>query len=231
MSIELHKVICPEQLERRDLKTDVVVMQLKKYIIDNNLTAGEKLPTEAELSSALHVSRSAIREAMKALESLGLIMTVQGKGRFIKEFDYRKLIDAMTYNVQVGYKDFQEVLQVRKALEYFFIPEAMKNMTKSDCCELDQVVDQMEIDVNEGKSYSAIAETHAKFHQILYRDLGNKLLDALISMFAFFQKMLDKTIDNKELFIQEHRSMIESLRLGDVDGMREKISRHFHDFA
>ncbi|MBO4425120.1 MAG: FadR family transcriptional regulator, partial [Spirochaetales bacterium] len=130
--MEFHKVECPEQLERRDLKTDVVVMQLKKYIIDNELSAGAKLPTEAELSGALHVSRPAIREAMKALESLGLIMTVQGKGRFIREFNYRELIDAMTYNVQVGFKDFQEVLQVRKALEYYFIPEAMQKLTESD---------------------------------------------------------------------------------------------------
>ena len=229
--MEFHKVECPEQLERRDLKTDVVVMQLKKYIIDNELTAGAQLPTEAELSSALHVSRPAIREAMKALESLGLIMTVQGKGRFIREFNYRELIDAMTYNVQVGFKDFQEVLQVRKALEYYFIPEAMQKLTESDLCELDQVVDQMEREVKEGRSYNDIAGTHARFHQIIYRSVGNKLLDALISMFAFFQKMLDKTMDDKVLFIQEHRSMIDSLRSGDVDGMREKISRHFHDFA
>ncbi|MBO4717223.1 MAG: FadR family transcriptional regulator [Spirochaetales bacterium] len=229
--MEFHKVECPEQLERRDLKTDVVVMQLKKYIIDNELSAGAKLPTEAELSGALHVSRPAIREAMKALESLGLIMTVQGKGRFIREFNYRELIDAMTYNVQVGFKDFQEVLQVRKALEYYFIPEAMQKLTESDYRELDQVVDQMESEVKEGRSYNDIAGTHARFHQIIYRCVGNKLLDALISMFAFFQKMLDKTMDDKVLFIQEHRSMIDSLRSGDVDGMREKISRHFHDFA
>ncbi|MBP5162410.1 MAG: FadR family transcriptional regulator [Spirochaetales bacterium] len=229
--MELHKVECPEQLERRDLKTDVVVMQLKKYIIDNELTAGAQLPTEAELSSALHVSRPAIREAMKALESLGLIMTVQGKGRFIREFNYRELIDAMTYNVQVGFKDFQEVLQVRKALEYYFINEAMQKLTESDYRELEQVVDKMEAEVKAGKSYNDIAETHARFHQIIFRSVGNKLLDALISMFAFFQKMLDKTVDDKVLFIQEHRSMIDSLRSGDVDGMREKISRHFHDFA
>ena len=229
--MDSHIIECPEQLERRDLKTDVVVMQLKKYIIDNGLTVGARLPTEAELSCDLHVSRPAIREAMKALESLGLITTVQGKGRFIKEFNYRELIDAMTYNVQVGFKDFKEILQVRKALEYYFIPEAMRKMAESDFRELDQVVDQMETEVKEGRSYKDIAETHARFHQIVYRGVENRLLDALISMFAFFQKMLDKTMDDKVLFLQEHRSMIDSLRSGDVDGMREKISRHFHDFA
>ncbi len=229
--MEVRQIKCPQQLERKDPKAVVVADQLKSYILENNLKAGAKLPTEAELSAALHVSRPSIREAMKSLESLGVIYTVQGKGRFIKEFNYNQLIDAMAYNVQFGMKDFDEILQVRKALEYYFLPVAMRTMTEEDFSELEGVIDLMEAEIKGGKSFKQLAETHAHFHKILYRRINNKLLDSLITMVTYFQKITDKTIMDYKVFIDEHRRMVETLRAGDVDRIRVEIDDHFHDYV
>ncbi|MBR2282156.1 MAG: FadR family transcriptional regulator [Spirochaetales bacterium] len=229
--MEINQIKCPPYLISKDLKSDVVADQLKRYILDNNLTAGTKLPTEAELSVALNVSRPSIREAMRSLESLGVIYTVQGKGRFIKEFSYSGLVDAMAFNVQFGMKDFDDILQVRKALEFYFLPIAMRTMTEQDFSELDGFIDQMEEDIRKGKSFKEVAEIHVQFHRYLYRKINNKLLDCLLTMFTHFQKMMDKTITDYDVFIDEHRRMVKSLRDCDIDRIRVEIGDHFHDYA
>jgi len=58
--------------------------QLKLYIVESNLKCGDLLPTEKELSIKLGVSRTAIRESLKVLETLGIIETKHGVGRFVK---------------------------------------------------------------------------------------------------------------------------------------------------
>jgi len=57
---------------QHDSISDVVVGMLRKYILENKLTSGDKLPTETRLSEVLGVSRASIREAMKILEGYGV---------------------------------------------------------------------------------------------------------------------------------------------------------------
>ena len=221
---------CPRQLENKDLKSDVVVEQLKNFILENNLSAGDKLPTEAELSEALHVSRASIREAMKTLESSGIIESIQGKGRFLRDFNYDQMLETFSYNIQVHFKDFMEVVQVRKGLEFYFLPLAMKEMDQADFDELNRLLEEMERQIGEGCSYNELIETHALFHKTLYRRMNNKLLDSLISMFTVFHKKQSKNPDTNLDFIEEHRKLIECLRTKDIDRMRVALEDHFHDF-
>ena len=61
-----------------------ILMQLNEIIAEENLRPGDKLPSERELSERLSVGRSSVREALRALELLGLIETRRGEGTFLK---------------------------------------------------------------------------------------------------------------------------------------------------
>jgi hypothetical protein len=63
-------------------RSGLVERQLREYIMGSRLVPGHRLPSENELSGRLGVSRSAIREGLKALEAVGVITTHQGKGSF-----------------------------------------------------------------------------------------------------------------------------------------------------
>ena len=63
-----------------------IVHQLQNIIADDRLKTGDKLPSERELSERLKVGRSSVREALSALELLGLIETRRGEGTFLRDF-------------------------------------------------------------------------------------------------------------------------------------------------
>lgn len=217
-----------------DNVSDAVVQNLKNYILDNDMTTGDKLPTETELAQVLGISRASIREAMKTLEGTGVIHTIHGKGRFIRDFNFEQMVDNLSYNLKVHFKDFQDVVQVRMALEAYFLPSAALSFTSQDIEELECILDELERDIREGKPDRELVVTHTMFHRRLYQAFNNKLLDSLISMFSTFQRLLT-TMDqcktsNNEVFLTKHRELMDSLKSKDTEKVLECLKKHFTDF-
>jgi GntR family transcriptional repressor for pyruvate dehydrogenase complex len=219
---------------QHDSISDVVVGMLRKYILENKLTSGDKLPTETRLSEVLGVSRASIREAMKILEGYGVISTIHGKGRFIRDFNYDQMLDNLSYNLHVHFNDFYEIVQVRKGLETYFLPRAAQLMNEADFEDLENLLQKMEQESNAGLSDSDLVSTHTQFHNRLYKSIQNKLLDSLISMFATFQRILTasqhyKKQDNKE-FLCKHRNLLLALKSKDIENITNCLQEHFSDF-
>ena len=74
-------------LEKKNL-SQIAAESIKEYIFENDLKAGDKLPTEVELMKTLGVSRSTIREAIKQIQMFGVLDVKPGQGAVIKEFDH-----------------------------------------------------------------------------------------------------------------------------------------------
>ncbi len=217
-----------------DNVSEIVVQKLKDYILFKNLRTGDKLPSEPQLSELLGISRSSIREAMKTLEGAGIIETMHGKGRFIREFNYDQMVENLSYNLKVHFKDFYEVVQVRKALEEVFLPIAAEKYTEADITELQNILEKLEKDINENKLEKELVDTHTLFHQRLYKVIGNRLLNSLISMFATFQRLLadmnqQSTADYME-FLEKHRKLLSALESRNREQISECLKGHFTDF-
>ncbi|MBK5442921.1 MULTISPECIES: FadR/GntR family transcriptional regulator [unclassified Peribacillus] len=92
-----------------------VVESLRSMIEVDSLLPGDKIPSERELSDRLNVGRSSVREALRALELLGLIETRRGEGTFIRDFQEHKLVELLgTFFLQD--KKVQEDLAETKRL-------------------------------------------------------------------------------------------------------------------
>jgi DNA-binding FadR family transcriptional regulator len=121
-------------------RSELVEQQLREYIVANRLVRGHKLPSEAELSSELGVSRSAIRGGLKSLEAVGVINTQHGKGRFVSQFDSllvrlavkAAIADNLTASRRFDRTSLQEILEVRKTLETGFLSRAASLLTEDD---------------------------------------------------------------------------------------------------
>lgn len=72
-----------------------VVGSLRNMIAADGLVPGDKISSERELSERLHVGRSSVREALRALELLGFIETRRGEGTFIKDFQEHRLVELL----------------------------------------------------------------------------------------------------------------------------------------
>ncbi|TIT84305.1 MAG: FadR family transcriptional regulator, partial [Mesorhizobium sp.] len=89
-----------EPLNRPPLLHVTVQESLRNYIEANRLKAGDALPPETFLAQQLGVGRNSVREAIKALESIGILETRRGIGVFVKEFSFKPLLDNLAYGLQ-----------------------------------------------------------------------------------------------------------------------------------
>src|SRR6195952_121448 len=99
----------------RPLFYRIVQDALKNYILEKNLKPGDPLPAETELARQLGISRNSLREAAKALESVGILETRQGSGLFVREFSFEPLLENMSYGLLFDLRQLAELLQVAKS--------------------------------------------------------------------------------------------------------------------
>ncbi len=94
-----------------------IVKQLRNMITVDQLKTGDKLPSERELSERLNVARSSVREALRALELLGLIETRRGEGTFINDFKENKLVQLLGTFVMQDEKSIKDVHETKYLIE------------------------------------------------------------------------------------------------------------------
>lgn len=213
--------------------SETAMESIKLYIIDNNVKAGDILPSESELSKVLGISRASIREAFRSLEALGIISTIQGKGRYLRDFNYDAMVEHLSYNLKVHVNDFREIIDVRMALEESFLKKVITIMPEEDIVTLENLLAEMKEQITNEANEQDLVTTHTLFHQTLYKRLNNTLLENLIGVFSTFQRYLTimkkyKT-SNYDEFISLHQKIIDLIRSRDNSNVHECLEIHFKD--
>lgn len=94
-----------------------IVRQLRAMIEADGLIPGDKIPSERELSERLNVGRSSVREALRALELLGLIETRRGEGTFIRDFRGNQLVELLSTFILQDIKAKNDVIETKHLIE------------------------------------------------------------------------------------------------------------------
>jgi len=222
-------------MELKNLKTQdlqgLIREQLKLYIIENGMKSGDPFPTEYELAERLGISRTAIREALKRLEALGIIEVRQGVGRFVREFNFEAILKGLPYNLEMDIRNFREVLEVRFCLESWFIAKDINKFTKENIAELKEILRKLEFQVFNDFEEKELVETHSQFHCALYKNSDNFLLIDLIKIFSTIQRNLTllhryKTKD-RNLFIHQHKLLLEAIEKKNPNLAQKRLEEHF----
>lgn len=221
-----------ESLKQETLSSRVKE-NLKLYFMKNGLKGGDPIPSEHELAKGLDVSRTALREALKSLESLGIIEVRPGTGRFLKPFNFEAILENLSYGIDINVDDFRDILDVRMALEGVFLERYAGRHRPALIKELREHLDAMRRLAAQGGNEPAMIELHTLFHLALYRDHGNWLLLSLIKIFATIQRtltMLDRyrTSDIGQ-FIALHEALVDAIEAGDPATIRSKLLEHFEE--
>lgn len=216
-----------------DKISESALQSIKLYILDNNLKSGDPLPSETFLSQRLGISRASTREAFRSLEALGVIVTLHGKGRFLRDFNFDAMVENLSFNLRIHVREFRQIIDVRMALEEAFLKQAMEVLTEDDYEELETLIQQMEEQVELNVPEEELVETHTTFHRRLYAKLDNELLESLIGVFSTFQRLLTmlkryKTSNYRE-FIALHRELVSTLKAGDPSKIASCLHHHFKD--
>lgn len=219
-------------LHRPPLLHVSVQESLKRFIADNELTGGDPLPAEGDLARSLGVSRNSVREAIKALESLGMLETRRGIGVFVREFSLDALIDNLPYGLGRSLRDIEEIIEIRRTLETAMIGQAIQRMPPGDLAELREITAAMRRRAMRGESF---AEEDQRFHAALFRCLDNRMLIRLIEVFwlAFDRAADFFNTDNPDPMQtwRDHDAIVAAVASGDVESARERLAIHYRGIA
>ncbi len=210
---------------------DAIRRQLKQYIIARGLRPGDRLPTEEQISHEIGVSRNAVREALRALESIGMIEARRGEGRFVRQFNFDAILDNLAYAIYFDRHSFDELMEVRGELETAFIGRALHSLDESDVEALTEIVVAMRRRAAEG---SAFLPEDTAFHARIFWRLGNQFLLRLLDIFWKVSSALQSSghlLPPNALTLNEvcdhHARIVEALARRDETAARSAMEYHF----
>src|SRR5262249_43539251 len=129
----------------RDSLVDTAVARIREVIEQGRLRAGDRLPTEAELSEQLGVSRTVVREAVSQLESLGLLSVQRGRGTFVGNWSsLTSCVEMLRTTLALSPGELVQFTEFRTALECHAARRAAERATEQDLADLKELCDEMD---------------------------------------------------------------------------------------
>jgi len=216
-----------QHLKKRALLHHEVQEAIKHYILENNLQPGDSLPPEAELANQTGVSRSSVREAVKVLESLGILEIRRGSGIFVGNFSIEPLLDNLPYGLLMDFKDLRDLLEARRVLESGMMESALEVTSEQQISDLQQLVEEMRVLAEQGRAFP---EQDRAFHQKLFEGLENKALSRVIDVFwlAYHKASVYPSIRDRDPMhtYRDHAAIFEAIKVGDVGKARAALYKH-----
>ncbi|MGW3606769.1 FadR/GntR family transcriptional regulator [Micromonospora sp. NPDC005161] len=214
------------------------MQQLKEEILAGRLVAGERLPGERQLSEALGVSRASVREALRVLEALEVIVVQRGAGTgaglVVNAEPGKALSTLLSFEVALGHFTMTDVVELRALLERSSARCATAAMTDEHRQHLQDIVDSM------NDSNLSREEFHARdteFHVGLAEAGGNTLVAHLMHALreAIQRQMLQafRRSDWPTLAAQlhdEHQAILDAVASGDADTAARIMDAHVAEF-
>lgn len=213
--------------------SEEVTEQLKQSIIAGHFKEGDKLPSERDLASEFQVSRVAIHEALRSLESSGFIVTRQGPagGSYVTELTFECSVNAFQ-DLYIAEKiSISEVHHVRRVVEAEIASLAALNVTEEYAKRLQASLEMEEIPV---ESLSEDMANKMAVHFILAEMSGNRFLEALERSLMGLIKIAVETFalisGERNLFALHpagmHRPIVEAVIAGDAEGAAAAAKEH-----
>jgi DNA-binding FadR family transcriptional regulator len=199
--------------------TDKAIEMIKSMIVDGELAPGDRLPPEKELSERLGLSRSSMREAVKALEVIRVLDVRRGDGTYVTSLEPRLLLEAISFVIDMHDDDsLLEVFAVRRILESQATMIAARLASATDVEALRAEVD----DVQHDTDIESLVDHDVLFHDAIVALAENRYLSGLI------RSMSSQTVRARvwrgltedgavERTLSEHRAIVEAIAAHDVE--------------
>ena len=198
-----------------------VAQQLLGMLLGEHMSAGDRLPSERKLTEALGVGRSAVREAIAALEVLGIVVTRAGSGTYLRSSTSELLPQTLSWSMLIDQDRMEELAFVRSALERAAARRPPPSRPRPRA-----IVD----DQRASAKSRAYVDHDIAFHQHIAAMAGNPILDDLLStarslLRVWFEHAVDRDED-VETAIREHAEIADAIAAGDAAAAEQAMRRH-----
>lgn len=207
-----------------------VASQLRRYILEGKLKPGDKLPPERVLAEQFGTSRPPIREALSALEMLGLVETRTGYGTVVKLIPQ----ESMPISSVAGDSSPYDVLEARLSVEPAIARIACQRASEQDLQTIESILGQLKA-AQAAQDYDAYNRVDADFHLALAKATHNEMLDkvGLVINVGMREKLWQtlkrsslKIPSHIERYTNEHEAIFQSLMARNADLIERLVYDH-----
>lgn len=204
-----------------------VVSQIHELIHEGKFRAGDQLPSERELAETFKVSRTSVREAIRALETEGLVVTRTGMGTFIADLPIESLV-AIFAKLLIEEKDaLADIFETRKLVEPHIASLAAERATQPDIERMKQILNNQKSEISRGESgVEADAEFHFAIGQATQNQALKKLISGLMDILSHSREESLQTPGRRQASLASHREILSAIEDHDQDRAREAMLRH-----
>lgn len=220
----------------RTLKlTEAIARQVVDDIVARDLPAGAALPTEAEMAALYDVSRATVREALRILETNGLVRIRPGRygGPQVGQADPVAFGRSLTWFLQMRRTRFWELLEARVIMEPMMAALAAQRREEGAVAGLRAAVDAHRVlDADDHAGYLAATQD---FHGLVAGISGNGVLDlfgrALKEIYTERAIVEDRPAARREDVLREHEAVVDAILAGQAGRAEEAMRRHMEELA
>ncbi|MDR0585961.1 MAG: FadR family transcriptional regulator [Treponema sp.] len=215
-----------EHLQHKRIYEEVVEMIIRR-IHSGILKVGQKLPPERVLAEEMGVSRTSLREALRALESMGFIYSVTGGGNYVNSVSVENVLSPLSAMAAQDTKFAADIIDVRLHLEVHMAALAAKNATKQQVSQMYSAILNMQSEVEEGGNG---IKGDNQFHLEVARASQNKAFAVISELVGELMAESRKaTLDipgQPAKSIEDHMTIFEAIQDGDADRAAAAMENH-----
>ncbi len=214
-----------------------VAEALHEMIRTGVLKPGDKLDSVQQLAENFNVGRSAVREALSALQAMGLIEMRQGEGTYVRQFEPSHLKFPLSISMLMNIDDVMNLLEVRKIIETGSAAAAAGRRTGENLAMMKKALDDMK-EAHDSGNEEAGEKSDIDFHIAVALSTQN---DILIKLLTDISELIQQTIkETRRIWIyseettteklyQEHAAVYEAILAGDEHAASQAMYAHLEN--
>jgi GntR family transcriptional regulator, transcriptional repressor for pyruvate dehydrogenase complex len=204
-----------------------VVTQIHELIREGRLKAGDQLPAERELAETFQVSRASVREALRALETHGLIISRTGMGNFIADLPVESLVAPLAKLLTEEKNALADIFELRKLIEPQIASMAAERATVKDIERMKRLLDKQSEQVQRGATgVDADTEFHFAIGQATQNHAIEKLVSGLLDVLSHSREESLQTVGRRQASIDSHLAIVAAIEKHDEAKAREAMRYH-----
>jgi GntR family transcriptional repressor for pyruvate dehydrogenase complex len=216
------------KLVRTSRLYEQIVQQIEESIVKGELKPGDQLPAERDLAQRFGVSRTAVREAVKALREKGLVEAYSGKGTFITDGTTQAVRQSLDLMVKIGQADgANHLAEVRAILEPEIAALAAVRIQEPELATMREAVSVMD---RAGQDPEAYIEADLDFHLALAEGAANplilSLLDSIVGLLREQRLRIFRVPGGPERGQFHHKRILEAVEHHDAENARQAMRAH-----
>jgi len=205
-----------------------IVEQIEQRILKGELRVGDQLPPERDLGEQFGVSRTAVREAVKALRQKGLLETYPGRGTFITNGTSQAMRHSLNLVVNLGRAHgSDDLVQVREILEPEIAALAAKHVTSEQLAAMDQAVAAMDGALDDAERFiEADLDFHLALAEATRNDVIPILIDSIVDLLREQRKSIFFTPGGPQRGQIHHKRILKAVKQQNPDAARKAMRAH-----